>query len=140
MIGVLEEGGPDRVTGLHDIAAPEADRVHADGAGEFVHGRFDRKAGLAQSIAAKGTGRQRIRVDDAAIDFFVGAAIDADRFVAGVIEDRRPMIAVRAGVREDLDAECGQRAVPSGASAYADAHGVTRRRRGELFLPRPVRV
>src|SRR3712207_7951530 len=45
--------------------------------------------------------RHRIGVDRVGVDLLVGAAVERDRFTAGVVEGFTAVVAVGAGVRDD---------------------------------------
>ena len=122
------------VAGLHDVAPAQRDRVHADAAGELVHGRFDREVRLAQAIAAEGAARHRVGIDRIAVDLLVGAAVDADRLAAGVMQHAGAVIAVSPGVGDDPQRDGGQRAVAPDSGLHIDLHRMPVGGAGELLL------
>ena len=118
----------------HDVAATKFERLHADGAGDLVDRRFDGKARLRQAIAAKGAGRNGVGIDGKAVDLFVGAAIDPERLVAGVLQHWRAVIAVSAGIGDDPHLHRREGAVALGANLHLHAHRVPGRRADELLF------
>src|SRR5580700_6381469 len=52
-IGFLGRCGDHRVAGAYDVAPAKFDSAHADTVRQVIHGGFDGKVGLRQSVAAK---------------------------------------------------------------------------------------
>ncbi len=134
VVAFLRAGRDHRVAGMHDIALTELDRVHAEPPRQLVHRRFNREIGLRQAVAAEGAARHGVGVDRIAVDLFVVAAIDGEAFAAGVIENGEAVIAVGAGVGDDVHLHGGQVAVAPRSDLDAYPHRVPRRRADELFL------
>ncbi len=95
---------------------------------------FDREVGLAQAIAAEGAARHGVGVDGVAVDLLVRAAVDADQFAAGVVEHAGAVIAVRAGIGDDVHGDRGEGAVAPHAGFDADLHRMAGSRADELLL------
>ena len=53
----------------------------------------------------------RVGVDRVGVDLLVRAAVERDRFAAGVVEGLAAVVAVGAGVGDDAELDAGQRAV-----------------------------
>ena len=92
------------------------------------------KLAWLEAIAAEGAARHGVGVDGIAVDLLVGAAVDADRFAAGVVQHAGAVIAVGAGVGDDVHRDRGEGAVAPHAGLHADLHRMAGGRADELLL------
>ena len=122
------------VARAQQVPAPELRRVHAEPPGQFVHRGLDGEHGLREPVAAERAGGDGVRVDGARVDALGAAAVGGDRLLHRVEQHPGPVVAVRAGVRGDIEREAGQRAVARRAHPDGDLHRVPGGRRGELLL------
>ena len=129
----FDMGGGELVARHDDVAAPEIERIHTQFGGQVVHRGFDREADLAKPVAAERAGGNIVGVHRFSVDPLVGAAVDGDRFTAGMKHHAWSVVAVCAGVGENVDGQCTQGAVGTGCGGDVHPKRMTARCDGELI-------
>src|SRR5947209_49244 len=110
----------ERLAISHHVAAPELDRVEIETSGKFLDCGFHGEASLADAVAAECAGRNGVGNHRYAVDALVWAAIVSNRLAAPVEEDAGTMIAVGAGIRKNIHADCGECTVAPRAELHLD--------------------
>ncbi len=130
--------GVQAIVGADDVAAAELERVDVEAFGEHVHGRFDAEHHLTESVAAVGAGGDVVRVDDLGVDAAVRHAVHGRRLGDAVEHHADGVVAVRAGVAQDIEAHRGERAVGVRAEGDPHAHRMPERGARELLGAREL--
>src|ERR1700730_12154884 len=125
-----------RIAGLYDIPAAEAEGVDAELSRQLVHRGLDGEIALAQAVTAKGAARQRVGVARVAVNLLVGTPVKRDGLADSVKEHPRAVIAVGTRVRKYVHREGRQPAVHPGAEFHGDPHRMAAGGRRKLFLAR----
>jgi hypothetical protein len=120
--------------------AAELDRIELERAHQFVDRAFDGVGRLAQAVAADRAGRHRVGVDGVSVDLLVRAAVEGDRFAAGVVERLAAVVTVGAGVGDDPQLHGGQGAIAARAELDGHPHRVAGRAADELLFARELEL
>ncbi len=137
-VDVVLGAGMQRVALADDVAAAQLERVDAEAFGEQVEGRLDAQHHLTEAVAAEGAGRDGVRVDGLRVDAPHGGAVDEGRLGHAVEHDPGGVVAVGAGVAQDVDVHGGEAAVGVGAEGDRHAHRVAHGGAEELLGAREL--
>ena len=107
-----------QLAGSQGILQAELERIEAQAAGDLFHVALDRPVALRNAIAAEGTGRWMVGVNDICIEADVGrlavgsiAHVQRHGFVPGIAGDGEGMAAISAGIGEHVHRIGGDRAI-----------------------------
>ena len=115
------------VTLADRVDPAQIERVDSEAFREHVHRGFDAEHDLPEAIPAEGAGGNVVRVDDLSVELPGAAAIDRGRLGERVEQDAARVVAVGAGVAEEVDLHRGELAALGGPEGDGDPHRMPHR-------------
>lgn len=119
----------------HRIHQLELGRIETELLGRLVHHQVECVICLHDAIAAKGPGDRRVRVDAAAFETHIFAAIERGQCSSADIGYAWTVRSVGPGIERDPGFAGDDAAIPGEALLEPDLAGVTRAAAQECFLP-----
>ena len=132
VIDIAVQAG-QRIARTDHVAAAEDVRVDPEPPCQRIDRLLHGEHGLAQPIAPECAAGHGVGVGGRRVHPAVGAAILPQHLAAGMVQHRRRVVAVSAGIGHHVQRQRRQQPVPRSAGTRNHVHGVARGGRGDLL-------